>query len=84
MGVVSCVFAIRRQFRIEKSRWKFKFCLLSGIKKRPYGKPFVTKIKLLRQHIVSLYGTIESYIIIWAQFDFGLYGHYILRMNGPR
>ena len=35
MGVVSCLSAIRRQFCIEKSRWEFEFCPLSGIKKRP-------------------------------------------------
>ena len=35
MGVFSCLSAIRRQFCIEKSRWEFKFCALSGIKKRP-------------------------------------------------
>ena len=35
IGVVSCLSAIRRQFCIEKSRWEFEFCLLSGIKKRP-------------------------------------------------
>ena len=35
MGVFSCLSAIRRQFCIEKSRWEFEFCPLSGIKKRP-------------------------------------------------
>ena len=42
MGVTisfyGCVFlfsAIRRQFCIEKSRWEFEFCPLSGIKKCP-------------------------------------------------
>ena len=35
MAVVSCLSAIRRQFCIEKSRWEFEFCPLSGIKKRP-------------------------------------------------
>ena len=35
MGVVSCLSGIRRQFCIEKSRWEFEFCSLSGIKKRP-------------------------------------------------
>ena len=35
VGVVSCLSAIRRQFCIEKSRWEFEFCPLSGIKKLP-------------------------------------------------
>ena len=35
VGVVSYLSAIRRQFCIEKSRWEFEFCPLSGIKKRP-------------------------------------------------
>ena len=35
MGMVSCMSAIQRQFCIEKSRWEFEFCLLSGIKKHP-------------------------------------------------
>ena len=35
MGVFSCLSAIRRQFCIEKSRWEFEFCPLSGIKKHP-------------------------------------------------
>ena len=35
MGVVSCLSAIGRQFCIEKSRWEFEFCPLSGIEKRP-------------------------------------------------
>ena len=53
-----------------------------------YGKPFVTKIKLLRRHIVSLYGHHTTIYkeqraqirLMWAPFDFGLYGHYI-RIN---
>ena len=35
VGVFSSLSAIRRQFCIEKSRWEFEFCPLSGIKKRP-------------------------------------------------
>ena len=34
MDVVSYVSSIWRQFCIEKSGWEFKFCPLSGIKKR--------------------------------------------------
>ena len=30
-----CPLYIRRQFCIEKSRWEFEFCPLSGIKKCP-------------------------------------------------
>ena len=35
MGVFFCLSAIWRPFCIEKSRWEFEFCPLSGIKKRP-------------------------------------------------
>ena len=34
-GMVSCVSVIQRQFCIEKCRWEFGSCPLSGIKKRP-------------------------------------------------
>ena len=32
---VRTLYAIRRQFCMEKSRWEFEFCPLSGIEKRP-------------------------------------------------
>ena len=35
MGEVSCMSTVWRQFCIEKSHWEFKFCPLSGLKKRP-------------------------------------------------
>ena len=48
MGVFSCLSAIRRQFCIEKSRWEFEFCPLSGIKKRPLlGGCFSIKTMLI-------------------------------------